>query len=462
MYHAGLISDNLLPLRGHGDEAIAEAERVVEKIVSLVDVNEQLSIWPLIAHEWCSHSRLYSSIVLITRDGVPINKMLMLLPREVKARYEVDLYWDAFTTLKATVEPGNSVPRGMLDLQAVGDCTALLLQSALRSRVGLSQIDFVAQFVPAGIQDLATWSDQYRGEMAASSINGLGLAADAIGIIRDLTYSGLPYIFHGIEMTQQHCPNDQLDGAMQSVQHTPSDEEICIRARRLPKRADFLHPIPLQDRDKVDLSSKLLRPNECTVDKLPFIYSQFALLIPSILHRLEVSLIAEALCENVLPSVEFNDRSLVLTAISTTAARESTNYQRLEFLGDSILKTFTSLTLLVTHLTWHEGILSHQKDHIVSNANLARASLARGLDKYILTIPFTGNKWRPLYVSDLQSASAPSRRELSTKTLADVVESLIGAGQYIIGHTSSSSFIWCYSLRCKQIPQIQLTDHSPK
>ena len=75
------------------------------------------------------------------------------------------------------------------------------------------------------------------------------------------------------------------------------------------------------------------------------------------------------------------------------------------------------------------GVLSHQKDHIVSNANLARATLAIGLDKYILAKPFTGHKWRPIYVSDLLSEQAPAKRQLSTKTLADIVESLIGAGR---------------------------------
>ena len=167
------------------------------------------------------------------------------------------------------------------------------------------------------------------------------------------------------------------------------------------------------------------------IDKLPFVYSQFALLIPSILHRVEANMIAENLCKDVLPSVKFSSLSVVLTAISTTAAQEPTNYQRLEFLGDSILKTFTSITLLATQPNWHEGVLSHKKDHIVSNASLARATLARGLDKYILTKPFSGHKWRPLYISNLVAYRAPAIRPLSTKTLADVVESLIGAGKFL-------------------------------
>ena len=209
-----------------------------------------------------------------------------------------------------------------------------------------------------------------------------------------------------------------------------------------------MHAIRLQDREKIELSSTLLRASDCMVDKLPFIYSQFALFVPSILHRVEINMIAEDLCRNLLSSVEFSDLSLVITAISTTASQESTNYQRLEFLGDSIFKTMVSLTLLATHLNWHEGVLSHQKDHIVSNANLARASLARGLDKYILTKPFTGHKWRPLYSSDRLSEQVPSSRQLSTKTLADVVESLIGAGRRFF--LISSFAYWFINITCER------------
>ena len=124
-------------------------------------------------------------------------------------------------------------------------------------------------------------------------------------------------------------------------------------------------------------------------------------------------------------------------AISASASQGPSNYQRLEFLGDSILKYLTSCNLLVSHPNWHEGYLSHQKDHVVSNANLARSALAAGLDNYILSKPFTGQKWRPPYISTLSTAEPPQAREMSTKTLADVVESLIGAA-YLDGGFSKA------------------------
>jgi len=46
-----------------------------------------------------------------------------------------------------------------------------------------------------------------------------------------------------------------------------------------------------------------------------------------------------------------------------------------------------------------------------------------GLDSFIITKPFTGHKWRPIYIEDiLEVGPETNKRELSTKVLADVVE----------------------------------------
>ena len=426
LYHAGLVSDNLLPIRGY-DEAAAEAQSAVEKIVSLVEVDEQLYIWTSIAQNWQSGTVLQSFNVHITHQGSILTEMLMLFPWELPDGLSFDIYLNTYTTFGVEIRRGFPIPQFQTQAKSIAEITALLLRSVFRSRMDSPQTDFIAQFFPAEAQDLSTWYKQHCGTLPACLLVEKTLPRESVGIIRDLANNDVPYTFEGIEKIRPSCAHDQLDGAMQSAEEDV-EEVIWIRAKRLPKRADFLHPIP-SNHDKPGSSPKLLLAVDCSVDRLPFLYAQFALFIPSILHKIETSIIAQELCKNVLRLVEFSDHSLVLTAISTTAAQEPTNYQRLEFLGDSVLKAFTSLTLLATHLNWHEGVLSHQKDHIVSNSNLARANLAVGLDKYILTTSFTGQKWRPLYVSNLLSGKIGAKRELSTKTLADVVESLIGAGR---------------------------------
>jgi dsRNA-specific ribonuclease len=73
--------------------------------------------------------------------------------------------------------------------------------------------------------------------------------------------------------------------------------------------------------------------------------------------------------------------------------------------------------------------LSPLKDQILSNSRLFKAAVDFGLDRYIVHKAFTMQKWRPTYVEDLldDPPSATETRKLATKTLADVVEALIGA-----------------------------------
>jgi len=66
----------------------------------------------------------------------------------------------------------------------------------------------------------------------------------------------------------------------------------------------------------------------------------------------------------------------------------------------------------------------------VSNARLCDAALACGLDEFIITTPFTGKGWRPLYVAGLngmEPGGQSATRSVARKTVADVVEALIGA-----------------------------------
>jgi dsRNA-specific ribonuclease len=170
---------------------------------------------------------------------------------------------------------------------------------------------------------------------------------------------------------------------------------------------------------------------------MPFKLVQLGLFIPSIMHRYEVYLIAENLSTTLLREVQISNLSLVVTAISASSAREDTNYQTLEFLGDSILKMCTSVQLMAEYPLWHEGYLSAKKDRLIANSRLSRAAIETGLDKFIITKAFTGYKWRPLYVEDLLKSAGDSKRALSTKVLADVVEALIGAAMLDGGITKA-------------------------
>lgn len=89
---------------------------------------------------------------------------------------------------------------------------------------------------------------------------------------------------------------------------------------------------------------------------------------------------------------------------------------------------------------YHERLLSQWKDSLVNNVRLCRASVDFGLDEYIMHFA-ASKKWRPKfvedYLSDVESSKPTKTRELSSKMVADVVESLIGAA-YMCGGMSKA------------------------
>ena len=74
---------------------------------------------------------------------------------------------------------------------------------------------------------------------------------------------------------------------------------MYLRVRRFSKQAEFLHPTPSQNREKLGSGFKHLLAKECEVDRLPFEDSHFAVFIPSIIHMVELNLLAAHLCRNI-------------------------------------------------------------------------------------------------------------------------------------------------------------------
>lgn len=107
---------------------------------------------------------------------------------------------------------------------------------------------------------------------------------------------------------------------------------------------------------------------------------------------------------------------------------------------------------------YHERLLSQWKDSLVNNVRLCRASIDFGLDEYIIKF-VASKKWRPKFVEDyleeMKSPESTETREMSSKMVADVVESLIGAAYtcggmskalqcvaLLVPTSKSSSFKW--------------------
>ena len=384
LYHAGLVNDNLLPL-GYVDAAVDEAYSDVEKRPSIVEVSDQIDVWPSLAR-FPGHS--YGSLVSITGQDQITTNMIMLLPGKMPAiTGTTNLYWDKSTTFQLNFSPETATFSPAVTASAA-QITFLLLESVFRGRVDCGRYDFTVSFMPStGIDhtDHQTWLSSHSGATKAEDLCFQDLDRD-VGLVRDLSNHGTLHIFHDVRHTA--LEDTLLKGSSNVLQHPSTD--LCLsdkwqcrtcegdpvrgvqldridpnqcalmQVKKLPKRADFLHPVPGGNPGPSNQSGLQWLPAEkCEINRLPFSYSRFALFIPSILHKVQVAMIGENLCSTVLSPLHFTDRSLVTTAISASSAHEATDYQRLETLGDSILKYMTSLTLMAEHSHYHEGIRTY-------------------------------------------------------------------------------------------------------
>jgi hypothetical protein len=275
--------------------------------------------------------------------------------------------------------------------------------------------DFLALFLPSiETGNLASWLGDNAGSFPVSQLLE-GPVEAQYGLIREPSLNRAPHIFTG-----------------------PAVNDL-IKVIALQKRQDFLRPssaIRSQDKkiggDGSNRQAQFVPVHSSIVERLALEYVKCSLLIPSLLHLLWRHCLATDLSGSVLRGVGFVDAGLVITATNTPAANETTNYQTLEFIGDSLLKYLVSLNLYLSHPSWPEGYLSRARDRIVANSRLARAAVETGIDRYIITNTFTAKKWRPPCISDYARPCPDNRRTISTKVLADVVEALVG-GAFLDG-----------------------------
>uniref|UniRef100_A0A5B7C289 Putative dicer-like protein 4 isoform X2 n=1 Tax=Davidia involucrata TaxID=16924 RepID=A0A5B7C289_DAVIN len=187
-------------------------------------------------------------------------------------------------------------------------------------------------------------------------------------------------------------------------------------------------------------------------------------LLPSIMHRLESLLVAVELKHRL--SASFPEGALVtvdhvLEALTTEKCNERFSLERLEVLGDAFLKFAVGRHLFLLHDALDEGQLTRKRSNIVNNSNLYKLATMSNLQVYIRDQPFDPCQFfalgRPCPIicsketettihSSQESANAEvrcnkSHHWLHKKTIADVVEALVGAFIVDSGFKAATSFL---------------------
>ncbi|TRX97463.1 hypothetical protein FHL15_001741 [Xylaria flabelliformis] len=432
VYKAGLVNDNLMPL-------IDDILEDVETRSSEIKVNDLWRPWPKVARLWGqSNERVQRELLLKDGDRI-IAKFQASLPCPFPRLPPFKIYWDTDNTwVVETSEHANLVTARALQ----DDQSAALIDLAYGHRWPVEDLAHILHLQ-------STEQIAFRQHVGTQTVERD--AVDPEFVVRNK--DGRAYLF--IEWLPSKPSPELVAHIGKDAQDEPEDVP-WLAVKSWPRRQDLLHPV-LATAQPGKRYPRALPVSHCTLDTIDRSKAYFGSIIPSIIHVLEIYLTAEELCRTILEKVGFSDVSLVVTAISSRAAGEATDYERLEFLGDSFLKILATLAVMIQQPNYPEGYLSAMKDRIVSNSRLCRASVEKGLDRFILTKHFTGLKWRPLYIKDLITCEDEplTKRKMSTKTLADVIESLIGAA-FVDG--GMSKVLACLRIFIPEVKWYDLTD----
>ncbi|CAB4316121.1 unnamed protein product [Prunus armeniaca] len=222
------------------------------------------------------------------------------------------------------------------------------------------------------------------------------------------------------------------------------DQQLLLKGIHVFQVQNYLQRCRQQTEKELSHTSVELPPELCSIIMSPISVSSLYSFsfIPSIMHHLEALLLAVNLKKIVLDNCTQNviiPTTKVLEAITTKKCQEKFHLESLEALGDSFLKYAASHQLFKTYQTNHEGLLSVKKDKIVSNAALCKLGCERKLPGFIRNESFDPKKWiipgdyseSHLLTEELLSNERKiyfrERRKVKSKSVADVVEALIGA-----------------------------------
>ena len=175
-----------------------------------------------------------------------------------------------------------------------------------------------------------------------------------------------------------------------------------------------------------------------------------------IICHVEKFITASLLQTSLLQTCIFRDAMHIVASLTAPSADAELNFERHEFLGDTVLKMVVSAQTFTDHVSWPAGWLSQYRDHIISNASLANAALRLHLDQYILTAAPKTNNWVLPRISDADCL--PKKRNMSSKTLADVLQALIAAACLDSGYSLARS---CINVFFPEIRSEQLTFEMP-
>jgi dsRNA-specific ribonuclease len=420
-----LINDHLLPL--FSDNPLIREIQQKEILAELPDGENLINFWKGIPGLW-TERKLYKCRINFSTNGKDRQDLAMALftPVKLLVNDEIDLYWDNQTPFTISLQPLHTeIAVSPSSRQLMREITTLLFQST-RARSAQEQYpEFLPFFTPdLPLQDLKDWLSVNQGFIAICGGQTRVPILAPSGFIRSPSLYFVPHIFA-------------------RWIREPDTKELFIECRKFKNRKnllerDSLSPNTLNESNS--FKTTRIAAAGCILESLPWELSRASLIIPPIIQLLHRHQMANEIQTKIFKHLPMIGSGYLLEAITAPSSQWPSNYQRLEFFGDSILKFVVALHAFSKYPLWHEGYLSKFKEQLISNERLTCAAANAHLERFICADFIT--RKHPVFspaVKQLQN------RTLPRKVFADVIEALTAAA-YESGGIPLSQQLLCIFL----------------
>jgi dsRNA-specific ribonuclease len=405
LYEAGLLNEHLLP------PTVEKNRDVISKthLNSFTEVSTAFNVWEYCKAAIKAKNQMYAHRIRILGSETDFPDLILLLPASLPWCRDRSLFESLNSTFVATVTLIGKVAD--LDHELVQRSTLFLFNSILARRlqsfcVGEDQLPYYLM-PDLPLTSLEEWLNTAEMETPLEDAE----------IQQTMTYAlkkkdePTPYLY----VNECQFPGSKINQA-------------TVQATRTSKKLDFSTTT-----QGAKSSIRELNVSECRVSNLPPGYFRVMAFIPTIMHQVELVLRAQGACLDTLRTIGFQDMRQLTSALTAPNASQRDNFQRLEYLGDALLKFYATVVLFCQNPGLPESQLTVLRDQVVKNERLQQRVVELGLDIYLSSEGFNPRTWSLKPSSDTHGV-----RKLSNKTLADVMEALIGAA-FMDDCTSSSN-----------------------
>lgn len=396
LHRMGLVTDHLVPYPRERQNKLQ-----MKHGTRTCNIPGELQIWRSSSREYFGHR------IEVTCGNERYTNLTMVLPFLLKTALSFQLSERPQRTLDVKVIPSGPILGH--DLQTAKLVTRSLFELAFHVGSASESIDD-----PSSIPLL----------LIPETDTNVSIGFEQVDLLQWLekrcySWGGQPLLLWKAKSRKPYIwyPPPGMEGRMQSLREITVNKLKRLQIYAAVRNTGAVDT-PVATQTTVNIS-------ECYARRTATTCGPTVILVPTILHIVAAGFRAQRAQETVLKALKYSNAKYLTPALIHKSASGQYNYERLEFLGDALLKFRASLQMFLSHSLATEGVLDMKVGEITSNLRLEKSAQELGIEPYITTETPSQKHWKlPQFTKDY---TVLPKRKVTSKTLADVVESTIAA-----------------------------------